>query len=346
MSYTQIHVTNTGVGVITLNREKSLHSLSFEMIQSIYDILLDWEVNESVRFVLLEGTGSKAFCAGGDIKEIYSYGATSVGLEKSKRFFDVEYTMDAIIANYSKPIIALMDGLVMGGGVGLSYGATYRVVTEKTKWAMPETAIGFFPDVGAGYFLNQTPHSIGMYLGLSGAVISGADAIHIGTADFFVPSSSITELRERLVTKTGSSEKDIDQQVKECIESFSTNPPKSELMQQALFIEKHFSLPSVKEIVGSLKRDRSQEAQALYQSFLRKSPVSLLVTYAHLRHTEKLKTYTEALDFDKKVAMQFMMCTDFYEGVRCLLIDKEAQPDYLYQTIEEVPADYVKAFIQ
>ena len=346
MADVQIVVTETGVGIITLTREKALHSLSSGMVHVIYETLQQWKNDRSVRVIIIEGSGEKAFCAGGDIKEIYHNGSSNEGMAKSKAFLNTEYDMDRLISEYSKPIIALMDGIVMGGGVGLSYGATYRVVTEATKWAMPETAISFFPDIGAGYFLNQSPGHIGMYLGLTGKVIKAEDAIYIGAADFYVPSSSVKRLRDDVLKRDWSKENNVEQQVLASLALYSEAPARSELAESSSFIEKHFSHQSLTEILKSLRGDRFQQAQDLYQTLSERSPVSLLVTFAHLLHSETFTSFSEALEFDKQVAARFMECPDFYEGVRCLLIDKGAHPTFEFQDVDEVPTEYVRSFIE
>ena len=339
-------VTETGVGIITLTREKALNSLSSEMVQQIQHTLHTWEKDKAVHLILLEGSGDKAFCAGGDIKELYQNGPSAEGIRKSKAFLNIEYDMDSYISIYPKPIVALMDGIVMGGGVGLSYGATYRVVTENTKWAMPETAISFFPDIGAGYFLNRAPGSIGLYLGLTGKMIRAKDVLSIHAADYYMTSSNLKKLKDELTHTSWAIESDIAQQIEDLIKGKSELPDGGDLEALAPSIHNHFSLNTLPAIIQSLQKDESEWAKELCQLFIERSPISLLVTFAHLKQSQKLKSFAESLERDKEVAAAFMKCDDFYEGVRCLLVDRGSKATYTYQSLDEVPADYVSSFLK
>ncbi|TSB47301.1 enoyl-CoA hydratase/isomerase family protein [Alkalicoccobacillus porphyridii] len=341
-----VEVTDTGVGIITLTREKALNSLSSEMIQGIDDTLRRWETDQAVRIILVEGSGAKAFCAGGDIKELYQNGSSLEGRKKSTAFLNREYDMDSYLSTYPKPIVALMDGIVMGGGVGLSYGANYRIVTENTKWAMPETAISFFPDIGAGYFLNQAPDNTGLYLGLTGKVIRAEDVLYINAADYYMTSDSLSKLRDALLRANWLMESNVDRLLKKHIQDASETPIKSELESLAPEIKKHFLHQSFPEIVESLQSNSTEWAKGLINLFSERSPVSLLVTFAHLKQSKKLSSFSEALERDKQVAAKFMECEDFYEGVRCLLVDRGSKPAFIFQSLNEVPAEYVSSFLK
>ncbi|MFK3936963.1 enoyl-CoA hydratase/isomerase family protein [Alkalihalobacillus sp. NPDC078783] len=343
----QANVTKTGVGIITLNREKALNSLSSSMVKVINETLQAWRVADDVHLVLLEGAGEKAFCAGGDIKELYHNGNNHVGRAKSSAFLELEYDTDQLISDYPKPVIALMDGIVMGGGVGLSYGADVRIVTEKTKWAMPETAISFFPDVGAAYFLNQVSGAIGMYLGLVGESIQAGDALAIGVADQYVQSEDLSKLRDELIHIEWREINDTLKSIAECVRKLSKPAPKSERLHQlAPHIKKHFSHSSLIKVMNSLREDSSSEAQTIYKKLQNRSPLSLHVTFAHLTNGRNLSSFNESLSNDKYVASRFMECSDFYEGVRCLLVNKGAEPSFKYQSIQEVPTETVRSFLE
>lgn len=341
------YVTKTGVGVITLNREKSLNSLSSHMVKAINETLHAWKALDDVMLVLLEGAGEKAFCAGGDIKELYYNGNNNEGRAESIAFLELEYDTDQLISDYPKPIIALMDGIVMGGGVGLSYGADFRIVTEKTKWAMPETAISFFPDVGAGYFLNQVSESIGMYLGLVGETIQAGDAIAIGVADRYIQSKDLCKLRDLLIDSEWRDVNDIQTSIDESIQKLSVPAPKSERLHHlAPVIDMHFAHSSLTEVMNSLREDSSGDAENIYKKLQNRSALSLHVTFAHFKNGSNLSSFKEALARDKHVASRFMECHDFYEGVRCLLVDKGAQPTFEYQSVQEVPTEMVRSFFE
>ncbi|WYP26333.1 3-hydroxyisobutyryl-CoA hydrolase [Alkalihalobacillus sp. FSL W8-0930] len=343
----QTYVTKTGVGIITLNREKALNSLSSKMVKMINETLHAWRGAGDVHIVLLEGSGKKAFCAGGDIKELYYNGNSDEGRAKSTAFLELEYDTDQLVSDYPKPIVALMDGIVMGGGVGLSYGADVRIVTEKTKWAMPETAISFFPDVGAAYFLNQASKSTGMYLGLVGETIQAGDAIAIGVADWYVQSEDVAKLRDELIHREWREVKEIRTSIDDCVRKLGKPAPESERLHHLTpFIEKHFSHSSITEVMNSLREDASSDAKCVYNKLQNRSPLSLCVTFAHVTNGTNLTSFHEALVIDKYVASRFMECDDFYEGVRCLLVDKGTEPTFEYQSVQEVPTETVQSILE
>src|SRR5690625_1477612 len=187
-----------GVATITLNQPKSINALSYNMLLPIKQKLIDWEKDKEVSIVILKGAGSKGFCAGGDIKTLYQARQGQKEMQAAEQFFEEEYETDQLVSQFSKPIIACIDGIVMGGGVGLSIGASHRIVTERTKWAMPEMKIGFFPDVGASFFLNQMPGHVGRYLALTSKIVNAEDAISIGAADYLIHTENWGDLRKNL----------------------------------------------------------------------------------------------------------------------------------------------------
>jgi len=192
-----------GIGWLKINRPKVLNAINTEVVELLTNALEEWQDDANVLFVCLSGAGEKGFCAGGDMRKFYDLEAEEV-IPYAEQFFSTEYRLDALIHDYSKPIIAYMNGIVMGGGVGLSVGASHRIVTEKTKWAMPEMNIGFFPDVGASFFLNQMPRYTGRHLALTAKVIKANDVIYSGSADYTIDSSVWETIEEKLLTQKWS----------------------------------------------------------------------------------------------------------------------------------------------
>lgn len=253
----QFETNDQGVGIITLAREKALNSLSYDMVTHMLQLLKKWKNEDAIQVILLEGAGERAFCAGGDIKSLYQTRERENGFQEAKQFFNIEYELDLLIATYPKPILVLMDGIVMGGGVGLSYGASHRVVTEKTKWAMPEMNIGFFPDVGACYFLSQTPGYTGRYAALTATTLTGADAIFMGCADYFIPSESFSTLRDQFLSHNWLADNENrNQSVHLFLQAFIQEPPASELAALQQKIDHHFSNKTIDLIIASLEAEK------------------------------------------------------------------------------------------
>src|SRR5699024_4590238 len=245
---------DNGVATITLNRPKALHSLNSNMLHPIKQTIEQWKDNDAIKLVVLKSSSERAFCAGGDMKTIYEAKNNDEALRQADDFFTLEYSLDALLYDFPKPIVAMLDGIVMGGGVGLSYGASHRIVTDATKWAMPEMNIGFFPDVGAGYFLNKAPGSIGVYLALTGAVISGSDALYINCADHYVPKENVRQMIQD-IERADWNETSIHNGLTNIIETYTSKAPTSDLATKQSIIDKHFHFETVKEIMASLAND-------------------------------------------------------------------------------------------
>lgn len=338
-------VNENGVATLTLNNPKALNSINLNMVRLIHDQLKKWEKDEEVLLIIMEGEGDRAFCAGGDIKSLFEANVDENVKTRAIKFFEEEYELDAYIYEYSKPIIADLSGIVMGGGVGLSYHADYRIVSEKTMWAMPEMNLGFFPDVGAGYFLNKAPGHYGRYLALTGETINGKDAKFINAADYLIPAEEVDELLETIKntrwTKSNLTDK---------LTAILVNKSKKDLIDGKISeheeaINKHFSFNTVEEIIESLEADQSEFANETKKAILSKSPVSLKVALEQAIRCEN-KTLQEALNNDKIIAENFLNHADFYEGIRSVLIDKDRMPDYEYKKLSEVDEDLVSSFFK
>ncbi len=264
-------------GIVTLNRPKALNALTLDMVRAIHPQLRAWAVDPAVRLVIIEGAGEKAFCAGGDIRALHDWGRA--GDRNVIDFYREEYRLNTFIKHYPKPYVALMDGIDMGGGVGLSVHGSHRIATERLVFAMPETGIGLFPDVGGTWFLPRCPGEIGMYLALTGERLKAADAIYAGIADVFVPSERLAGLRNRLAA---------GEPVETVSGSLSGDAGTPPLAQNREAIDRHFSKESVAGILASLKADGSEWAARVAAIIEAKSPVSTLVTYRQVREGRRL----------------------------------------------------------
>ena len=336
-------VGDGGVAIITLNRPKALNSLSTNMLKPIREKLREWEENNQIRIIILQGAGEKGFCAGGDIKTLYKAQSSQEALKNAEIFFEEEYQVDMAIYHYPKPIIACLDGIVMGGGVGLTYGASHRIVTERTKWAMPEMNIGFFPDVGAGYFLNKAPGFIGYYLALTASIINAGDVLFANGADHYMTSDKLQDFLER-VKKTDWHSKDINTMINQLIGEYSSiSSENSALESLQTVIDQHFSKNVVEEIIKSLDNDPSKFANETKHLLLSKSPSSLKITLQQLIDARE-KTLEECFATDLILARNFLRHKDFYEGVRSVVIDKDRNPRYTYQTLEQFTEEDKKKF--
>jgi enoyl-CoA hydratase len=334
-----------GVGWIRLNRPRALNALSLEMVEIIEGKLQEWITDESVLLVCLEGEGGKGLCAGGDIRSLYDRKDSNVEA-LALPFFSTEYRVDCLIHRYPKPIVAFMDGIVMGGGVGISYGAKYRIVTDRTKWAMPEMNIGFFPDVGSSYFLNQMPGFAGRYLALTSEVITAGDVLYIGAADRYMPSEQWGDLQERL-NKVNWSDEDVESQLQRMLDEFTTSTlPDSSLAELQGKIDQYFSGDSIEEILASLEDGAIQGdewASQIAATMRAKSPTSLKVTLKQLQQGAG-KPLEQCFEMELGLSMNFMKCHDFYEGVRSVLVDKDRNPKWNPNSLHEVSEPSVLSF--
>lgn len=338
-------VSDGGAAIITLNRPKALNSLSTQMLMPIGDKLKEWQANDQIHLIILRGAGEKGFCAGGDIKTLYEARSSQVASKNAEVFFEDEYQVDMAIYHYPKPIIACLDGIVMGGGVGLTYGASHRIVTERTKWAMPEMNIGFFPDVGAAYFLNKAPGYVGYYLALTASVIQAADVLFANGADSYMTSDNLHKFLAR-VEQTDWHAQETNTALKQLIETYSSKTfGNSKLASLQNKIDQHFSNYTVEEIVESLDNDPSKFSHETKHLLLSKSPSSLKITLKQLIDAQH-KTLEECFATDLILAKNFLKHEDFFEGVRSVVIDKDRNPRYTYKTLAEFTDDDLKKFFQ
>lgn len=328
------------LGRISLNRPKAINSLTLGMVRAIAAALDTFEADPAVAAVLLTGEGERGLCAGGDIKAIYQSGKD--GTDLAETFWREEYRLNARISHYPKPYVAVMDGVTMGGGVGLSAHGSHRIVTERTRLAMPETGIGFFPDVGASWLLSRAPGELGTYLGLTGEAIGAADAILAGLADRYVPSGRIEALVASLEQLGDGAGGDA---VSAAIARHAEEPAKGRLAGDKVIIDRVFGEETVEEIIGALKADGGAFAASTLATLGSRSPTSLKVTLAMVRAAWKSRNLEVCLAREFGGTASTIREHDFFEGVRAAVIDKDRNPQWTPATLEAVSDATVAAYL-
>ncbi|XP_070693684.1 3-hydroxyisobutyryl-CoA hydrolase, mitochondrial [Pempheris klunzingeri] len=321
-------------GVITINRPKVLNALNLPMVRQIYPQLKKWEDDKETDIVIIKGAGGKAFCAGGDIRAVTEAG--KVGDPLAQDFFREEYILNNAIGTCRKPYIALIDGITMGGGVGLSVHGRFRVATEKTLFAMPETAIGLFPDVGGGYFLPRLRGKLGLFLALTGFRLKGRDVQRAGVSTHFVESNKIPDLEKELVDLKSPSAEDVSRVLDSYQNQSSLDSDKPFVLDKHMSdIDRLFTSGSVEGIVQNLKADGSEFANKQAVTLSRMSPTSLKITYRQLQAGAAL-SLQDVLVMEYRLSQACMRGCDFYEGVRAVLVDKDQNPKWNPSALEEV----------
>ena len=334
------------VGFVLLNRPQALNALTLDMVREMDRQLVAWATDERVQAVVVQGAGNRAFCAGGDVKAVAlaTRAADPATAALPRDFFREEYTLNHRIFSYPKPYIALVDGIVMGGGVGVSVHGAFRVVSENVTLAMPETMIGFFPDVGGGYFLPRCPGQTGVYMGLTGHRLAAIDAVYVGFATHFVAQENHADLIEALVGAELSDATDVKKAVAEIIDRFAGNVTgESHLAPNRTRIDSCFGFDSMEEIIEALAHDDSDFARQALDSLYAVSPTSLKVTLRQLREGEALH-FAKVMTMEYRLSQAFMQGHDFFEGIRAALIDKDRQPKWRPAQLSDVSPAIVDAY--
>lgn len=325
-----------GVGLITLNRPKAINSLTHPMVNAISPVLTDWAADDNVQTVVIDGAGERGLCAGGDLVALY-HSARAEGPDKGKvarSFWYDEYRLNAQIGRFPKPYVALMDGIVMGGGVGIAVHGSVRVVTDTTKMAMPEVGIGFIPDVGGTYLLSRAPGLLGLHAALTGAPFSGADAIAMGFADHFVPHDRLDTFKAAVVADG----------VDAALAAHTTEPPASQLLAQRDWIDECYAGDTVADIIAALRGHAAGPADDAADLIASRSPVALAVTLESVRRAGRLDTLEDVLREEYRVSCASLRSHDFVEGIRAQLVDKDRNPKWSHQSVDEVTAADVDAY--
>ncbi len=327
---------NHRLGIVTLNRPKALNAFTADMLAALRAQYDAWEKDNEIYCVVQKSSHETAFCAGADVRALYKAGQEDP--EVAKQFFYDEYALNWRLDRFTKPNIAFIDGIVMGGGVGISQYGTHRVAGKGYSFAMPETAIGLFPDVGSAWFLSRLPYQIGMYLGLTGARVGAADALWLKLVSLYIPEDN------RGGIETALSE---GMPVDAVLNEASTSPGEAELKNLAQWIESAFSAGTVERIMERLE-DITGEAQDWAQDTLQllkqRAPFSLKVSHAHIKAARN-RNLKRVLKADYDLVSRFMDRPDFFEGVRARLVEKDNNPQWEHETIDEVDSDEVLAVL-
>ncbi len=318
------------IGRILMNRPRALNALDLDMIQGSLAILREWAVDPRVHAVVIEGAGDRAFCAGGDVRALREWQTTG-NRHLADAFFQQEYELNLLINDYPKPYIALIDGICMGGGIGMAVHGAYRVATEHADFGMPETIIGFFPDIGGTYLLPRLPGQLGNYLGLTGLRIKGADAVHAGFATHYVPRAALPDLAAALAERGAAA-----------LAQFAQPLPAFSLAEHMATIDACFSAPTVMEIVRRLEAAGTDWANAAIKALRAVSPTALCFTLEALRRGGTLNL-KDALDAEFALTKTTMAYPDFAEGVRAMVVDKDRKPSWQPARLEDVDPAVVAA---
>lgn len=318
--------TEGKVGRITLNRPQALHALNTGMCRAMTDALLAWKDDPAVELVLLDHSGERGFCAGGDIRMLAESGAGD-GRE-AREFFFVEYRLNHLLFEYAKPVVTIMDGVTMGGGVGLAAPSRYRVATERTTYAMPETGIGLFPDVGGGWFLSRMPGHIGLWLALTGARVKAADCELIGMATDFIESARIADFKVALIADPAA--------VETLLTEFEGDAGRPPLAQHQDEIDRLFGADSVEAILAGLEAAETDWAREQLKVMASKSPQTMKVAYRQLKLGAAAKSFAENMAMEYRIGARVVQRPDFIEGVRAVIIDKDNAPNWSPAAVADV----------
>ncbi|RXM37538.1 enoyl-CoA hydratase/isomerase family protein [Chryseobacterium sp. CH21] len=339
------------VGIITLNSEKTLNSLSLEMIEELKAVLEDWKTADEIVCLFIQGAGEKALCAGGDVRKLHDAIIEQQNIDGTKvpqpcfDFFLKEYRVDYAIHTYPKPIIVWGHGIVMGGGIGIMVGASHRIVTERSKLAMPEITIGLYPDVGGTWFLNKMPSAYGIYLGLTGARLDGADCKFLGLADYYISSTSKETLLNALNQAQWNGNN--HQTVSAILENISkeTDTPESQAQNHHLFIKNFEGVDSLEQFKEILLQypDKDEWINTGIKSFEAGSPSSAHIIFRQLKEGENL-SMEEVFQSELNLSCQCCIHPDFAEGVRALLVDKDQSPKWYPATLDDITKEWVDSY--
>jgi len=321
----------SGIGRITLNRPKALHALNRAMCEAMIEALLAWRGDDAVQSVLIDHAGERGFCAGGDIRMIAESGAEDAA--EAKAFFLTEYRLNHLMFEYPKPITAVVDGIVMGGGVGISEPAEVRIATERTTYAMPETGIGLFPDVGGGWFLSRLPGETGTWLALTGARLKAADTVFLGIHTHYLPSDALEAFRAILKADPAHPA--------DVADGLETDPGEAPVEAHVEAIDRLFACDTVEEIFAALEADGSDWALAQLATLKTKSPQSLKVTLRQLRLGRRLNSFADNMAMEYRLGGRVVRTHDFQEGVRAVIVDKDNTPNWKPADLAEVTDEAV-----
>ncbi len=304
------------VGMISLNRPAALHALTLDMVHAMTAQLQAWAGDGAVHCIIIDHSEGRGFCAGGDIRFLQE--SALVGGEAGRKFFYDEYQLNHLLFTYPKPVIAFMDGITMGGGVGISQPVKYRIATENTRFAMPETGIGLFPDVGGGWYLSRLPGRVGQYLALTGARIDGADCLAVGLATHYLPSAALEDVKAAIAANP--------ENVEAILEGASDGAPIAKIVESRPQIERLFASDVYEYILTALEKDGSEWATKELAGLRTKSPQTCKVALRQLSHGGRFANFADNMAMEYRIAARVLTRHDFIEGVRAVIIDKDNAP--------------------
>ncbi len=304
------------VGRITLNRPKALHALNLSMCEAMIAALQAWRSDPAVALVMIDHAGERGFCAGGDIRMLAESGAKDG--KEAMAFFHTEYRLNHLLFVYEKPVVAVMDGIVMGGGVGLSMPCAYRIATERTTFAMPETGIGLFPDVGGGWFLPRLPGKTGLWLALTGARIKAADCLILGIATDYVQSADVEALKAAIIADPAD--------IESLLAQIDADPGHAPLADNLAVLSDTFAMTSVEGIVAALEAQGGEWANAQLETLKTKSPQTMKVAFRQLKLGAKMDDFADNMAMEYAIGARVVRRHDFLEGVRAVIVDKDGSP--------------------
>lgn len=307
-------------GIISLNRPSALHALTLDMVHAMTDILVKWRTSKKVKCVIIDHAEGRGFCAGGDIAFLRNSALNDAG-KSGRQFFHDEYQLNHLLFTYPKPVVAFMDGITMGGGVGISQPARFRVATENTRFAMPETGIGLFPDVGGGWYLSRLEGRVGQFLALTGARIAGPGCLALGLASHYVPGEALVEAKARIAVE------DVDR-IDGILGTLAVTPPPSKIVETLFQINRHFASDRFEDILASLDADDSDWAMREAATLRSKSPQTCKVALRQLAESVKLQDFADNMAMEYRIASRVLTRPDFAEGVRAVIVDKDNAPKW------------------
>ena len=322
-------------GFISLNRPSALHALTLPMVHAMTAALIAWRDNDAVKCVIIDHDSGRGFCAGGDIAFLRNSALNDNG-ESGRKFFHDEYQLNHLLFTYPKPVVAFMDGITMGGGVGISQPARFRVATENTKFAMPETGIGLFPDVGGGWYLSRLEGRVGQFLALTGSRIAGPGCLALGLATHYLPSSAIADAKARIASE------DVER-IDGILGTLSVTPPESKVVETLFQINKHFASDQYEDILASLEHDESEWAMKELATLRSKSPQTCKVALRQLSQSATMSDFADNMAMEYRIASRVIVRPDFAEGVRAVIVDKDNAPKWEPATPEGVTDDLIDA---
>lgn len=320
-------------GFISLNRPSALNALTLSMVHAMTVALLAWRDDDAVKCVVIDHADGRGFCAGGDIAFLRNSALNDGGVS-GRKFFHDEYQLNHLLFTFPKPVIAFMDGITMGGGVGISQPARFRVATENTKFAMPETGIGLFPDVGGSWYLSRLEGRMGQFLALTGSRVAGAGCLALGLATHYLPTSALADAKARIASE------DVER-IDGILGTLSETPPASKIVEALVQINRHFAADRYEDILLSLEGDDSEWAMKELATLRTKSPQTCKVALRQLSESLKLNDFADNMAMEYRIASRVLVRPDFAEGVRAVIVDKDNRPKWHPATAEAVTEDLI-----